>query len=364
MSKNIIIYSDGTGQVGGLKPDQRLSNIYKMFRATRVSPSNRICPSQQVTFYDAGLGTDEGTSGALHIIKYVKKLLGSITGRGITSNIIDCYESILNQYVDGDRIYLFGFSRGAYTVRCVANVVILLGVPTSNPDGSPIRKFSPEARAIATEAVRQVYEHGAGHSRAKFETERNEKAQRFRDKYNCDNDGLSNVAPYFVGVFDTVAALGARGILRFALTSVFLMIAIAGIFGLSILGNFIFGWDTTAIATVISILGALGFGMSWIKSSFKFIGNYPKKWRFRFHFSKWKVENYDRGLSDRVMFGRHAISIDEKRANFPKVGWGFKNSNYERPGQPFGLKQIWFAGNHLILVVVTLKLNLDYLTWL
>ncbi len=70
------------------------------------------------------------------------------------------------------------------------------------------------------------------------------------------------------------------------------------------------------------------------------------KWRFRFHFSKWKVENYDRGLSDRVMFGRHAISIDEKRANFPKVGWGFKNSNYERPGQPFGLKQIWFAGNH------------------
>ena len=59
MKKNIVIYSDGTGQVGGLKPDQRLSNIYKMFRATRVSPINNIDPKHQVAFYDAGLGTEE-----------------------------------------------------------------------------------------------------------------------------------------------------------------------------------------------------------------------------------------------------------------------------------------------------------------
>ena len=141
MTKNIVIYSDGTGQVGGLKPDQRLSNIYKMFRATRVSPSNNIDPTHQVAFYDAGLGTEEGTTGVIGSVKFVRKLLGSITGRGITTNIIDCYEAILNNYNEGDRIFLFGFSRGAYTARCVANVVTLLGVPTTNAGGGKYESF-------------------------------------------------------------------------------------------------------------------------------------------------------------------------------------------------------------------------------
>ena len=55
MSKNILIFSDGTGQVGGLHPDQRLSNVYKMYRAMRPGPSSPIKPSDQVCFYDAGL---------------------------------------------------------------------------------------------------------------------------------------------------------------------------------------------------------------------------------------------------------------------------------------------------------------------
>ena len=346
MTKNIVIYSDGTGQVGGLKPDQRLSNIYKMFRATRVSPGNKINPTNQVAFYDAGLGTEEGTTGISGSVKLVRKLLGSITGRGITTNIIDCYEAILNNYNEGDRIFLFGFSRGAYTARCVANVVTLLGVPTTNAEGAQIRKFSPETRAIASEAVSKIYEHGAGHPRAKFEAERDQKAARFREKYNCDDGGLSNVVPYFVGVFDTVAALGAKGILRFVLSILFFAIWLSAIFAISALINYLVGWDTHAVAILLTVLSLVMLVIGWMKSSFKFIGNYPKKWRFRFHFAKWKVENYDRGLSDRVEFGRHAISIDESRKNFPNVAWGFKNGNYERPGQPHGLKQIWFAGNH------------------
>ena len=59
MPKNILIFSDGTGQVGGLRPDQRLSNVYKMYRAMRPGPSSPIKPEQQVCFYDAGLGAGE-----------------------------------------------------------------------------------------------------------------------------------------------------------------------------------------------------------------------------------------------------------------------------------------------------------------
>jgi uncharacterized protein (DUF2235 family) len=45
------------------------------------------------------------------------------TGLGITRNIIDCYASIISLYEEGDRVFLIGFSRGAYTVRSVAGVV-------------------------------------------------------------------------------------------------------------------------------------------------------------------------------------------------------------------------------------------------
>lgn len=59
MPKSILIFSDGAGQVGGLRPDQSLSNIYKMYRAMHPGPSSPISPLQQVCYYDPGLGADE-----------------------------------------------------------------------------------------------------------------------------------------------------------------------------------------------------------------------------------------------------------------------------------------------------------------
>ena len=48
MSKNIVVYSDGTGQDGAARVDQRLSNVYKMFRATRVGPDSAIDPASAI----------------------------------------------------------------------------------------------------------------------------------------------------------------------------------------------------------------------------------------------------------------------------------------------------------------------------
>lgn len=92
MPKNILIFSDGTGQAGGLKPDQALSNIYKLYRATRVNPDNSIDPEQQVAFYDAGLGTDDD-EGSIPIkpVKFYRKALSGATGTGISRNIGDCF---------------------------------------------------------------------------------------------------------------------------------------------------------------------------------------------------------------------------------------------------------------------------------
>ena len=143
-------------------------------------------------------------------------------GLDSTRNVADCYEHILKVYEPGDRIFLFGFSRGAYTVRSVAGVLNLCGAPVKDAEGKPIPRAGRALRQIADEAVHEVYEHGAGRDRATFELEREEKARRFRVKYRTEDEESGqnlrgNAPPHFIGVFDTVAALGAAGIKRFAI---------------------------------------------------------------------------------------------------------------------------------------------------
>ena len=124
-------------QAGGLTPDENISNIYKLYRATRCGPDSEIDPRTQLTFYDPGLGSqpDSGVFSAERAYRWVHNAVSQATGLGITMNIIDCYAAILRMWQPGDRIFMFGFSRGAYTVRCVAAVLSLCGVPTTMADG-------------------------------------------------------------------------------------------------------------------------------------------------------------------------------------------------------------------------------------
>jgi hypothetical protein len=276
MPKNIVVYSDGTGQDGGVRVEQRISNVYKMYRASRVHPENVINPADQVCFYDPGLGTDSGASGLTGMMRRIDKLLQSVTGRGITKNMANCYEFIINHFEEGDRIFLIGFSRGAYTVRCLANAIMLCGIPTKAENG-PLLRYRKQVHDIAREAVETVYEHGAGHARADYESERDEQARRFREKYGSNFVGedpdkdRSNAAAYFVGVFDTVAALGASGIRRFLIQAGFTAL-FAGVAGFasallaiapSLVANYYFEfgfwWSELAISTVLVVLSVFGF---------------------------------------------------------------------------------------------------------
>ena len=139
MARNILIFSDGTGQVGGYAFDEDRTNVYKLFRATRVCPDSCIDPKEQAAFYDPGLGS-RGEGGFLvgRIAQWVYKTASQATGLGITQNIIDCYAAIIRLANPDDRIFFFGFSRGAYTVRCVAAVLAICGIPTRNLDGSEL----------------------------------------------------------------------------------------------------------------------------------------------------------------------------------------------------------------------------------
>ena len=118
--------------------------------------------ADQLTFYDPGLGSqpESGVFGAERAYRWVYNLVSQATGLGITKNIVDCYAAILQMWQPGDRVFLFGFSRGAYTVRCVAAVLSLCGVPTTMADGrTPLFRDLGSTRKIAKEAVKKVYQH-------------------------------------------------------------------------------------------------------------------------------------------------------------------------------------------------------------
>jgi uncharacterized protein (DUF2235 family) len=57
MGKNILLFADGTGNVGGLLPDESRTNVYKLYRATRNGPDTTIDPRRQIAFYVHGIGT-------------------------------------------------------------------------------------------------------------------------------------------------------------------------------------------------------------------------------------------------------------------------------------------------------------------
>jgi len=355
MSKTILIFSDGTGQIGGLRPDQRLSNIYKMYRAMRPGPDSPIDPKKQAAFYDAGLGAGE-TGG--FTFQRLRNLMASAVGTGIDENVIDCYSAIIARYEPGDRVCLLGFSRGAYTARALANVMNLCGVPERLRDGRAVPRFGPELRAIAREAVIGVYNHGAGIDRATYEEEREILAARFRSKYGsegtgADGEGQGNVQPYFVGVFDTVAALASRTATAIALFG-FLTLC-----GATYLAAQLFPWWAVAIIALAPATAAFWFVRIFMSQLKIFIDDRalrrsrwdPRHWLRglnQAHMAWWTGKHYDRYVDREIRYLRHAISIDEDRLKFPVVGWGSSVDVTwnEQQGRPDWLVPRWFAGNH------------------
>ena len=126
-----LIFSDGTGQ-RGVREDAsvRNTNIFQMFAASE----GKIYLD---AFYDPGLGApDEGSNDWT---RSARNLWSKATGWGISANIADCYEALMLKWARGKRIGLFGFSRGAYTVRCLGGVLGTCGIATMDK-GSPISR--------------------------------------------------------------------------------------------------------------------------------------------------------------------------------------------------------------------------------
>ena len=231
--KRIVICADGTWNRPEKDPRKDFpTNVLKLARAIKPLGSRHV--AQQV-FYDWGIGS------------YTDRIIGGATGRGINKNIMDDYRYIVQNYAPGDEIYLFGFSRGAYTVRSLCGLINNCGI---------LRW--PDAQLIQT-----AFEHYKRPGRAYHPD--GEKSVAFRAQHSHVSRKIR-----FIGAWDTVGALGIP---------------------------------------------------------FSFLGLLDRRDEF-----------YDTKIGPNVAIARHALGIDEVRADFEPTIW------QERAG--LNLKQVWFSGVH------------------
>lgn len=171
--KRIIICCDGTWKT----PDEQehgqssVTNVAKI--AEMISPAD-ASGTPQITYYQEGVGS--GNIG--------DRILGGAFGVGLSKNIEDAYRFLASNYIDGDEIWLFGFSRGAYTTRSIIGLIRNSGL---------LKKQHLEKFNLAYQLYRD---------RSK-ETNPNE---QFARQFKAQFSHIPDIR--FLGVWDTVGSLG------------------------------------------------------------------------------------------------------------------------------------------------------------
>ena len=186
MSKKIIICSDGTWNTTLQTDRGRVvpSNVVRLARAL-------VDDDEQYVFYDAGVGTGRGLWS--HI-------WGGVTGAGLEQNIYDGYQFIIDHYTPGDELFLFGFSRGAFTVRSLGGLPHRCGIIRRAAAALPVAPApTGQATVVATSPARPLMEQ----ARQVFRSGDHEASAAFKAQYSYP-DSTSTM----IGVWDTVGALG------------------------------------------------------------------------------------------------------------------------------------------------------------
>ena len=114
--RRLILCLDGTWNSND-KSD-KVTNVVKMLRSVPAVDSQGV---SQLLYYGRGVGTGSGD-----------KLRGGFSGAGLDDNIIDGFRFLGNNYNPGDEIFIFGFSRGAYTARSLAGLINTAGILQPN----------------------------------------------------------------------------------------------------------------------------------------------------------------------------------------------------------------------------------------
>jgi len=247
MTRNLVVCCDGTWNTPVQTDRGRVvpTNVVKMARALDLDGTN----PPQLLYYDTGIGTGEG----------LDHWTGGAFGIGLTQNIIQAYRWLADTYQDEDQLYLFGFSRGAYTVRSLGGLVSRCGL-------------APAGDQSGAEKAYALYREGDKADTEKFRSKPEQRRPRI----------------HFIGVWDTVGALGVPALSRYGL-----------------------------LRKAVRLLA---------RSS---------KYAHGFH---------DQTLSGNVDHAYHALAIDERRGPFEPALWHKDPTGTAH--DPRKVQQVWFCGVH------------------
>lgn len=178
MPKNIVLLSDGTGNSASTATR---TNVWRLYRSLDLQDPK----TKQIAFYDDGVGSQQFVP---------LKILGGALGLGLKRNVIELFEFLCRNYQPGDRVYLFGFSRGAFTVRTLAGLIHGQGLVTDFGDERDLHKKAQEKYR----AFRKKFSRGLG--RKIYQ----------KDDSEWEPSPAAPGAPpiEFIGVWDTVDAYG------------------------------------------------------------------------------------------------------------------------------------------------------------
>lgn len=274
MEKNIILCSDGTGNT---TVKNRGTNVFKLFEAI---DTNHTTP-RQVAIYDDGVGS--GTSK-------LSQIFGGAFGYGLSRNVRQLYTALVRNYNPGDNVYMFGFSRGAFTVRSLAGMVSYMGIldrEHCHTDAElkdyvrhAYREYRRSQRAWLERLLSFLFVSPRLQYRRKVKKHTHlVSATEFKAQYSIKQEDLEpgKKLMRFIGVWDTVSAVG--------------------------------------------------FPVPWVTWLFN-------KFIYRFSFT-------DNDLNPDVEQACQALSIDEQRKTFKPEVW-----NERCDGDKQRIEQVWFAGVH------------------
>jgi uncharacterized protein (DUF2235 family) len=158
-------------------------------------------PKEQIIYYDPGVGTFPEPGFVTKIGKKISEIIGLAFGAGLTSKIAEAYSFLMDQYEAGDSIYLFGFSRGAYTVRALAGIIFQFGLL---PAGS--YNLVPYLMRLS-KAINRLSGRDSAASKKYWDVTRGFRATFARTAPQTA-EKIEYVRVHFLGVWDTVSSVG------------------------------------------------------------------------------------------------------------------------------------------------------------
>ena len=270
--KNIVLCSDGTWNTV-LKG--RGTNVFKLFEALDHTPPRDGQPVQ-LAYYDDGVGTQRSR---------LLRLLGGAFGLGLAKNVRDLYTHLARVYVPGDHVYLFGFSRGAFTVRALSGLVNACGIIRNEggSDGHDLPRLVKKAYKIYRRRYPGFGTRLTGRLKEKADGTR--PCEDFKREHAWRRCCVPPHGPgkSAHGYWDGIRMIGV--------------------------------WDT---------VDAVGFPFKDQADVLNCI--------FRFKFP-------DQELSSNVEYGYQALAIDEERKTYRPILWDERKSTGR-------VQQVWFSGVH------------------